>query len=127
MATRAHVNLEPAGYGDELHLIGWEGLLNGDVGDWVEVPLHRDVSVHFFGTFGVGGTIVLEGTNEILPVPLSALVLNDTGGGTPNPISATAAKIFQVYQGVHRIRPRVTAGDANTDLVAIARATRSRG
>lgn len=126
MATRAIDNLRPSFYGSSLRLIRWSGLLNGDDGEWLTVSEHRDISVHFFGSFGAGGTVILEGSNESVDPPTSAVAIHDTSGAGPNPVSATAAKIQQVHNVPHKLRPRVTAGDGATSITVIVRATRGR-
>jgi hypothetical protein len=92
-------------------LIKWAGLGQGDVGAPFVFPGHPDRSVHVKGTFGAGGTVVLEGSLEV--VPGSYCTLNDPQG---NPLSFSLEKIEQVLENAVNIRPRVSAGDVDTSL-----------
>ena len=111
MATRAASVTPINTYKDNAHVITWTGLLNGDDGSPVEMPGSSDRSIQFTGTFGVGGTIVLEGSND----GTNYVSLTDPQG---NAISKTAAGIEAVMELTRYIRPRVTAGDGTTSLVA---------
>lgn len=68
--------------------------------------------VQFSGTFGTGGTVLLEGSND----GISYFTLNDTQG---SPLSITAGSIKQVVEAPRYIRPRVTAGDGTTVIDCI--------
>lgn len=109
MATRTAVISRVTSFGDRAHVISWTGLLNGDDGSVIEMPGSSDRSVQFNGTFSVGGTIQIEGSND----GTNYVVLTDPQG---NSISKTAAAIEQVIELTRYIRPRVTAGDGSTDL-----------
>src|SRR5690349_1921354 len=62
MATRARINLPSGNTGTAL--VRWESLAEGDVGDVIAFSLHRRASVQVEGTFGAGGSLVLEGSND---------------------------------------------------------------
>ena len=94
-------------------LVKWEGLLNGDEGAPVKFPEWADRTIHFFGTFGAGGTIVLDGSNNGTSYP--AAPLGDPQG---NPISKTLEDREAVSEGVLHTKPRVTNGDGTTNLSA---------
>ena len=111
MATRTHTVTPIPHYGDKAHVLTWSGLLNGDDGSPVEMPGSADRSVQFTGTFGAGGTIVFEGSND----GTNYVTLTDPQGNT---ISKTAAALESVVELTRYVRPRVTAGDGSTDLVA---------
>jgi hypothetical protein len=111
MATRTHTVSRVQTYGDRAHVLSWAGLLNGDDGTPVEMPGSADRSIQFVGTFGAGGTIVLEGSND----GVNYVTLTDPQG---NAISKTAAGIEAVLELTRFVRPRVTAGDGTTDLQA---------
>lgn len=68
-----------------------------------------DRSLQITGTFGSGGTIVWEGSND----GTNYVTLTDPQG---NAISKTAAAIEAVTEVTQWARPRVTAGDGTTDL-----------
>jgi len=90
----------------------WEALTDttSDVGNDVELPDHPDMSVQVIGTFGVGGTVIMEGSND---GGTTYFALVDPQG---NAISFTAAGGEQIAEAVKAIRPRVTGGDVTTDL-----------
>lgn len=92
-------------------IIGWTGLLNGDTGAAVEMVDFADKTVTFTGTFGAGGTIKLQGSNDNSN-------WFDMTDGQGNAISKTAAGMELVAEGPRYIRPSVTAGDGTTSLAA---------
>lgn len=111
MATRSYTSTEIRGFYDHAHKITWTGLLNGDDGDPVSVPGAFLKTIQFNGTFGVGGTIVLEGSVD----GTNYVQLTDLQG---NNISKTSSALEGVQEFVLFVRPRVTAGDGSTDLKA---------
>lgn len=113
MATRAATISNPTKdqYDDGVQLVTWTGLLNGDDGAPVELPTHSDRSAQVTGTFGAGGSISLEGSNDgtnyvVLSTPASVA------------ITLTSAGLKAVLELPRYIRPRVTAGDGTTSLTA---------
>lgn len=68
-----------------------------------------DRTVQVTGTFGSGGTVVIEGTLD----GTNFATLKDAGGTA---LSITAAGVRSVLENVLAIRPRVTAGDGTTSL-----------
>lgn len=111
MATRTPtITYAPNGHRN-FALVQWAGLLNGDDGAPFEAGDFIDASIQFQGTFGVGGSIQLEGNNDGANYQL----LTDPQG---NDIVKTAADLEQVTECVRNYRPRVTAGDGTTALVA---------
>lgn len=93
--------------------VTWSGLLNTDDGaplafhDWAE----RTFQV--FGTFGTGGTLVIEGSNNGVNW---APIANRSGAA----LSFTAAGINRTQDYPLFVRPRVSAGDGTTNLTVIA-------
>lgn len=69
-------------------------------------------SIQVTGTFGVGGTVVVEGSLD----GTNWFGLRDPSSTA---ISFTAAGIKAVLEAVPYIRPRVTAGDGTTSITAI--------
>jgi hypothetical protein len=65
--------------------------------------------VHVTGTFSVGGTVVLEGSND----GTNYSTLTDLTGTA---ISKTSAGVSVVAENPRFIRPHVTAGDGSTSL-----------
>jgi hypothetical protein len=117
MAERAHSSKRFEGQDLSSHvLVEWTGLVNGDTGEWIRVPQFADKTFHAYGTFGVGGNVQIEGSNEDAPnvAGTNAGPLNDPGG---SPINITAAnEIEAVLENPLWVRPKVTAGDGTTSL-----------
>lgn len=116
MATRNYTIEQDA----NTQTIAWSGLLNGDDGVPIEAKDFADYCIQFSGTFGAGGTILWEGSN-----------LSGTGFATLNDaqaaaISKTAAALEQGVEFPRYMRPRVSAGDGTTNLVATMFARRGR-
>jgi hypothetical protein len=111
MAVRSASVARVSSHEDNTHVITWSGLLNGDSGEPIEMPGSADRSIQFTGTFSSGGTIQIEGSND----GTNYVVLTDPQG---NNISKTAAGLEMVSELTRYIRPRVTAGDGSTSLVA---------
>jgi hypothetical protein len=65
--------------------------------------------VQVSGTFGVGGSVVIEGSND----GVNFIVLADPQGSA---LTFTVARIEQILELPRYVRPRVTAGDATTNL-----------
>jgi hypothetical protein len=105
-----------------LNKVTWAGMANTDVGvgpDGVTATgfksaEYMDRSFQVKGTFGVGGTMLIEGSND---GGTTWATLNDAFG---NALSFTTAGIKQVTEMVEMIRPRVSAGDGTTALAVIA-------
>lgn len=97
----------------------WSGLLNGDTGGSIELSNYADRSVQVSGTFGSGGSVLVEGSNN----QSTYSTLNKMTDGTA--MVATTAQVIGVLEVTERTRPRVTAGDGATNLtvVMIARKT----
>lgn len=112
MATRVPTitNPEQFVFGQSYLRVSWAGLLNGDDGTpYPNVSLaDRNVSVK--GTFGAGGTVVIEGSND---GGTTYNTLKDQSGAA---ISLTAQGEVQIRDLPGLIRPRVTAGDGTTSL-----------
>ena len=89
----------------------WTGLLNGDVGDIFQFPDWADRCIQVAGTFGAGGTVLIEGSNN----GVDWATLNDTNGVA---LSLTAAGLRQMSEAPLLIRPRVSAGDGTTSIAA---------
>jgi len=90
-------------------LVTWTNLANGDTGDPVSYPRHADKSAQVAGTFGAGGAVQIQGSND----SSNYVQLNDNGGTA---ISITAAGIKGVSENTRLVRPAVTAGDGSTLL-----------
>ena len=89
--------------------IQWGPLANGDTGSPVSVSDFADRSAQIEGTFGSGGTVVIEGTNDGIHYE----TLHDAAG---NVLSFTGAGLKYIAEPVVLLRPNVTAGDNTTSL-----------
>lgn len=111
MATRA-ANLADAADG-RVAVVTWSGLLNGDDGSGAMIGRGPDRTVQIVGTFGAGGAVAIEGSND--------------GGTTWGPVKDAYGTDMSLTTSATRaigcnpllIRPRVTAGDGTTSLSAI--------
>lgn len=93
-----------------LNIVWGPGLLNGDTGAFVSIG--RDywkLTVQAVGTFGAGGTVVLEGSND----GVTTSTLKDVNNAS---ISMTDNTIQRLEGIPGFIRPRVSAGDGTTNL-----------
>lgn len=111
MATRTPSDAGLQSFGNNARTVIWTGLLNGDDGTPFEMPGWADRSVQVLGTFGVGGTLLIEGSNEVTPTNWHTL--NDPSSTA---LSITAAKIKTILEVTRWVRPRVSAGDGTTTL-----------
>lgn len=109
MATRTHTTTDIS---HAVKLTTWSGLLNGDDGSTLDAFAYTDKCMTVQGTFGAGGTVVVEGSND----GTNFFTMNDPQG---NALSVTVGKIEQILENPRYIRPRVTAGDGTTNLSVI--------
>ncbi len=93
------------------YIAKWAGVANGDVCRAQPAAQYTDKSVQVFGTFGAGGQVAIEGSND----GDNWAVLTDPQG---NPLLLTAAKIEMVSEATMYIRPAVT-GDGSTALTVL--------
>lgn len=107
MAERAAL-IDLCGDGSVL-VVHWSGLQNGDTGQAIQMAEWADRSIHVVGAFGTGGTLLFEGSNY----GSNYASLNDGFGTT---ISFTAAGLKSVAEISLYVRPRVSAGNAQTLL-----------
>src|SRR3990170_6811827 len=94
----------------------WTGLANGETGLVVDYPEWADRNIQVYGTFGAGGSIKIEGSNN----NSTWATLTDMSGVA---LVFTAAGIRMVQENVMFVRPVITAGDGTTSLniVIVAR------
>jgi hypothetical protein len=104
--------------GNNAHFVQWTPLLNGDSGAPYPMPGFADRSVQIGGTFGVGGTVVIEGTID----GTNYVTLADPQGVA---LSKTAAALLEIMQITKLIRPRVSAGDGTTSITVTLLARRN--
>jgi len=119
MATRAvSASYNPNGQRNAV-LYTWTGLLNGDQGSAVEAADWADRTVQMSGTFGVGGSVTLEVSND----GTTWTALTDPQG---NAVTKTAAGLEVFEEAPRFIRQNVTAGDGTTSLAVTVWARRGR-
>lgn len=99
-------------------IVTWAGLGNGDVGKWVDLSNFNDLTFQVRGTFGSGGQVDIEGSNNS---GTTAAVLSDLDG---NALNVVGAGIDVIREGPQMVRPNVSAGDGTTDLTIILVAKR---
>ena len=95
--------------------ITWANLANGDTGSWFDPGPYDDVNVQVFGTFGAGGNLRVEGSNES-GTPSNPQALNDPQG---NALNIGTAKSEQLLEVTGQTRVNATAGDGTTDLTVV--------
>lgn len=119
MATKNAVETPYNHPGDtDGYVLAWT-LANLDDGNPKFLMRFNDRTVQVTGTFGAGGTVVLEGTID----GVNYQTLRDPAG---NLLSFTAAGLKGVLEAVVSVRPRVTAGDGTTNLVVSLLLTRTK-
>lgn len=89
----------------------WAAMANGDTGLPVLLPGNADRTIQVTGTFGTGGSVALEGSND----GTNFFALTDPTGTV---IAITSAGIKAITEACMYVRPHVTAGDGTTALVA---------
>lgn len=93
----------------------WANMANGDVGEPIVLTKYNDRTLHVTGTFGVGGTVTFEGSND----GTEYLAMRDVFNAT---VSATEAKLITLAEVPLYVRPHVTAGDGSTVITVICTA-----
>lgn len=117
MAEVKHEQVKTPWSSSGIKVFRWASLKNGDTGEPLLWPAYADKSVHVKGTFGAGGSLQLEGSNDVDVTP-DWVVLRDPRAGS-NKLTftvAAGADIQQIMENTYFIRPNVTAGDGTTDL-----------
>lgn len=97
------------GSGLAVVLISWTGLANGDSGRPAELLDYSDMTATFEGTFGTGGSVTMEGSND----GSNFYPLTDPQG---NALTKTGAAMELILETPRYIRPRVTNGDGTTAI-----------
>lgn len=107
-AIRAAVRTELSA-GVPACLITWSGLDSDDSGAPVELIDYADRTATITGTFGVGGSITIQGSND----GANWFAITDPQG---NAVTKTAAAMEVLVEAPRYFRPLVTAGDGTTSL-----------
>jgi hypothetical protein len=94
------------------YVVQWGPMGNGDVGRPIQdLFAYADRSVQVEGTFGSGGSMSIEGSND----GTNFHTLSNPSGSA---LTATSAMLAAIVEMPLQIRPRVTAGDGTTALTA---------
>lgn len=94
-------------------IYSWAGLLNADSGTPAGVQGKAvEYTLMVSGTFGAGGSVALQGSND----GATFFALEDVTGTT---IAITNNKIWRVSHMPRQIKPVVTAGDGTTALALV--------
>lgn len=95
----------------------WDGLLNGDTGDAIQLDDMWLGSLQIIGTIGAGFNLNVQGSNEVIPVNW----VNITSIST----LTTLGLVFPTVDcHVRNYRPVVTAGDGTTNVSVLVSAMR---
>ena len=96
----------------DMHMrrVKWLALANGDTGEPIRMGNFQDRSIQFVGTFGAGGSVTLQGSNND---GVTWATLSDPLG---NALTFTGAGLKQITELTELVRPSVTAGDVTTAI-----------
>lgn len=84
----------------------WTPVTENDTCLPVVLPRHTDRSVQAYGTFGAGGNVQIQGSNDIGSSP-NFIALTDAGGTA---IGLGSAGISEVLPATYQYRGAVSAG-----------------
>lgn len=96
--------------------VEWSAIANAGDGTPINVADYDDISFQAYGTFGAGGSISLEGSND-LTAPTNFYILTARGGTAA--ATMTAAGLKSINENPLWIKPAVTAGDGTTAIDCI--------
>ena len=99
----------------------WEGLLQGDDGNFVDVSGYTDMTVHSDGNYSGSGSITMQGSNNAVAV----FSLTEPGN-TAISLTADTVGSLIVEQPIY-MRPLVASGDGSTDIDVWISAKWARG
>lgn len=101
------------------YIYTWAGMAAGDDGVPAGATGSGDRTVQVQGTFGVGGTVLLEGSLD----GSNWYTLRDPSGTS---LSFTSAGLKAVLENIVSVRPRVSNGDISTSITVILSIRRDR-
>lgn len=115
----ATVNAQIRSVGRGVLEVVWTPLLNGDVGTPFDATMFPDKTVTVRGTFGVGGSVTIKGTDLADPTAVTGWdALNDSRG-EGNALTFTARDTRVILESPGELAPHVTAGDGTTSLTVV--------
>jgi hypothetical protein len=88
----------------------WLAIPNGNQGNAVALNVYQDRTVQVNGTFGTGGSVTIQGSNDD---GANWVTLTDPLG---NALTFTTAGLKAIGGVPNKIRPSVTAGDGTTSI-----------
>jgi hypothetical protein len=94
----------------------WMGMADGDTGEPLYLSHSSDKTVQIYGTFGSGGSVTIQGSNNKASEEQTYATLHKIDLSA---LTYTAAGIDVIIDNPIAIRPSVTAGDENTSLNVI--------
>jgi len=95
-----------------MKIVTWSPVALGDVCYPFVVATYAEKSVQVTGTFGGGGSVNIEGSNDPGGSPLYNL-LEDPWD---HDLVIAASVLERIVENPYMIRPRITAGDGTTSL-----------
>lgn len=100
-----------------MKIFRWANLKNGDTGAPLFWQPYFHKSVHVKGTFGAGGSLQMEGSNDVEATPEWVALRDPRGGAHKLLFTASAgADIKEIAEQTFVLRPNVLGGDSTTDL-----------
>lgn len=87
----------------------------GDSGKPVTLPALGDRSVHIYGTVGAGGSITMQGSNDVEATGQDWQTLD----GQSAPLTLLTGGIYAIMPTAVQIRPLVVGGDGTTNITVI--------
>ena len=95
--------------------VSWLALKNGDTGAPFTGVAGSRVTVQVTGTYGAGGTALIEGSNNGL-ADVSPTWFTLSAEPTGVPINTGGDIFAKILENPHMVRPNITAGDAATTI-----------
>ena len=97
----------------------WDSLTTGDDGQPAGTTGSGDRTVQVQGTFGASGTVLIEGTLDML----NWYTLRDAANSS---LSFGSAGLKTIMENVVAVKPRVSNGDGTTSIQCILSVRRDR-
>jgi hypothetical protein len=101
--------MELPGFNVPAYSVVWSDILNSEKGAPVSFVSITTLSIQVTGVFGSGGSIKMEGSTD-------GITYTDMVDGSSNPLIFTSATTLVSTDVRTYMRPKVTAGDGNTNL-----------
>lgn len=95
--------------GENINLVTWAGLGQGDTGQALELPNYSDKTMQSVGDYSGSASVSMRGSNE----GATYSVLNDGAG---NALTNTADAVKTVLENPRFIKPTIASGDGSTSI-----------